>query len=409
MENESTGTRESRKRSHLEMSQSHLRLSSSPVLFRERPSNFDNSPPILAPLANIPTASSSSRERRFRTERGRTPISHNPSDQSSRHSRSFRVSREMEANSTPPPRPRSIVSSGIIIDLTSDQDDNPSPPALNRRAAPIHAPSPRPSPTLGRSEARLEQVVDLTADDDDDDDEDDTIIITHSRERSIPLPPRSRLPQPPSITPSFGQGTRLHTIRGSFLIGNQMGPARPPPERHLPIGERAIGGMRALYENGADIIMDIHNLMGLNRDELVGLPFLGGYPAMPNGMDYGRVALQENKPEHVPPPPVGYGFTRSPTENDTAICPSCEEELIHKKDGDEPLAKKSRGAPSRKDREEHPFWVVKDCGHVFCNKCYQHRSNEKISSFRGSKNMLCSVEDCESVVKNKDKWVGIFL
>lgn len=316
----------------------------------------------------------------------------------------------MEADLLPPPRRRSAASSGIIIDLTSDQDDIPSSPAPHRRTARINAPSPRPPPTLGRSEARLEQVVDLTADDDDDD-EDDTIIITHSRERSIPLPPRGRLPQPPSITPPYGEGIRVHTIRGTYILNeNQMGPARPPPERHLPVGERAIGGMRALYENGADIIMNIHNLMGLNHDELVGgMPFLGGYPAMPNVMDYGRVALQENKPEHVPPPPVGDGFTRSPTENDTAICPSCEEELIHRKDGDEPMAKKSRGAPSRKDREEHPFWVVKDCGHVFCNKCYQHRSNEKLSSFRGSKNILCSVEDCESVVKNKDKWVGIFL
>ncbi|EDO01091.1 hypothetical protein SS1G_03565 [Sclerotinia sclerotiorum 1980 UF-70] len=390
------------------MSQSHLRLSSSPVLFRERPSNFGNSSPIFAPLANIPTASSSSRERRFPAQRGRTPNS--PSDQSSRHSRSFRASGEMEADLLPPPRRRSAASSGIIIDLTSDQDDIPSSPAPHRRTARINAPSPRPPPTLGRSEARLEQVVDLTADDDDDD-EDDTIIITHSRERSIPLPPRGRLPQPPSITPPYGEGIRVHTIRGTYILNeNQMGPARPPPERHLPVGERAIGGMRALYENGADIIMNIHNLMGLNHDELVGgMPFLGGYPAMPNVMDYGRVALQENKPEHVPPPPVGDGFTRSPTENDTAICPSCEEELIHRKDGDEPMAKKSRGAPSRKDREEHPFWVVKDCGHVFCNKCYQHRSNEKLSSFRGSKNILCSVEDCESVVKNKDKWVGIFL
>ncbi|KAJ8064973.1 hypothetical protein OCU04_007277 [Sclerotinia nivalis] len=394
------------------MSQSHLRLSSSPVLFRERPSNFGNSSPILAPLANIPTASSSSRERRFQTQRGQTPNSHNPLGQSNRHSRSFRASAEMEADLLPPPRRRSIVSSGVIIDLTSDQDDIPSSPAPHRRAARIHAPSPRPPPTLGRSEARLEQVVDLTADDDDD--EDDTIIITHSRERSIPLPPRGRLPPPPPINRSFGQGPRLNTFRAAYVNGNQMEPARPPPERPLPIGERAIGGMRALYENGADIIMDIHNFMGLNRgnlggDEHVGLHFFGGFPAMPNGMDYGRVALQENKPEHVPPPPVGDGFTRSPTENDTAICPSCEEELIHKKDGEEPVAKKSRGAPSRKDREEHPFWVVKDCGHVFCNKCYQHRSNEKLSSFRGSKHILCSVEDCDSNVKNKDKWVGIFL
>ncbi|KAG4026390.1 hypothetical protein MFRU_041g00350 [Monilinia fructicola] len=397
MENDWSGSRESRKRSLAEISQSHSRsISSSPVLVRERPSNFGGSSSRFPPLAN----NSTSQERRH------TSNNNNISGQTSRSLPSPQTSAEMEASSRPAPlqnRPE------FVIDLTSDQEDGPAPVEPPRRANRMHA-SPRPPPRLGRSEARLEQVVDLTADDDDEGD--DTIVITHSRELSIPLPQATRLPSMPRLVghiTRFGQSMHLArratppTFRAGHENRNQMEPPRPPPGR-------ASGGFRAFYENGADIIMDIHNFMGLGRANLAGddhvdVHFFG----MPNEMDYGRVALQNNQPEFVAPPPVGAGFTRSPTESDTAICPSCEEELIHRKDAEEPLAKKARGPPSRKDREEHPFWVVKDCGHVFCNKCYQHRNNDKIASFRGPKNSLCAVEDCESNIKTKDRWVGVFL
>ncbi|QSZ37395.1 hypothetical protein DSL72_009493 [Monilinia vaccinii-corymbosi] len=399
MENNWSGSRESRKRSLAEISQSHTRaISSSPVLVRERPSNFGSSSSRLPPLANDTAF--------FPRERRRTPNNNSTSRPSSRPSQSLRAPAEMEANSQPAPLQR---RAEFVIDLTSsDQEDTPALAEPPRRANRMHA-SPRPPPRLERSGAELEQVVDLTVDDDE---EDDTIVITHSRERSIPLPRAPRLP--PAMPRLLGHFARMDqlggratppTFRAGNDNGNQMEPPRPPPGRPS-------GGFRTFLENGADIIMDIHNFMGLGRanlggDERVDIHFLG----MPNvmEMDYGRVALQDNKPAFVAPPPVGVGFTRSPTESDTAICPSCEEELIHRKDVEEPVAKKARGAPSKKDREEHPFWVVKDCGHVFCNKCFQNRNNDKIASFRGSKNTLCAVDDCESSVKNKDRWVGIFL
>ena len=58
---------------------------------------------------------------------------------------------------------------------------------------------------------------------------------------------------------------------------------------------------------------------------------------------------------------------------------------------------------------------------VYCNDCYQNRIPtikqsvnvsfpEKSSSGKGAKKViLCAVENCESEVKNKDKWVGVFL
>jgi uncharacterized protein YbaR (Trm112 family) len=142
--------------------------------------------------------------------------------------------------------------------------------------------------------------------------------------------------------------------------------------------------------------------------------------AMPGPMDYAQVAFAERKPDHIAPPRVAPGFTRSPTDDDIVICPSCEEELIHRKEDEEPVMKKGGKAPSRKDREEHPFWVVKECGHVYCNKCFQLRQQaakhdlvnfgelEKTTA-RKTKMLTCNVEDCQSDVKSKEKWVGVFL
>jgi hypothetical protein len=61
---------------------------------------------------------------------------------------------------------------------------------------------------------------------------------------------------------------------------------------------------------------------------------------------------------------------------------------------------------------------------VYCNNCYQNRTSagkpqstvsfqekSKSSTARGKSTtaLICAVEDCESEVKNKDKWVGVFL
>jgi len=143
---------------------------------------------------------------------------------------------------------------------------------------------------------------------------------------------------------------------------------------------------------------------------------------MPGLMNYQHHAFVDRKPQHVAPPPARDGFTRSPEESQTIICPSCEEELIHRKD-EEPLVKKGGKAPTRKEREEHPFWVLKECGHVYCNNCYQRRvqsgkhgavafreiTKSSTSKSKTTKFLACAIDDCETDVKSKDKWVGIFL
>ncbi|KAJ9150759.1 hypothetical protein NKR23_g3518 [Pleurostoma richardsiae] len=131
------------------------------------------------------------------------------------------------------------------------------------------------------------------------------------------------------------------------------------------------------------------------------------------GFDGGRPATP--KPAHVPPPPAREGFTRKTGEDLAFVCPSCDEELKYNEDEtEEPPAKKAR---TRKDREEHHFWAVKNCGHVYCKKCFDNRrGGPKVAqqpTFRKdqSKNtkLFCAVEDCDSEVSRKDAWVGIFL
>lgn len=229
--------------------------------------------------------------------------------------------------------------SQTIIDLTDDVDEAP---AANRN--PSQRRPARP-PQLGRSDgSRLQDFIDLT-------DESD-IIFTGARQlpprppRPIAAPRPPRTPSPPLFVPARPQAERVNGVGLFTGAVHHMG----------------VGGVGAL-----------RNFLGLHvyQHEHFHAP-----PPMPGPMDYqyvafgglgerGGVAGGERKPEHIAPPSVPEGFTRSPVDENIVICPSCEEELIHRKEDEEqPPAKKGGKAPTRKDREEHPFWVVKECGHV---------------------------------------------
>ena len=197
---------------------------------------------------------------------------------------------------------------------------------------------------LGRSDAqRLADVIDLTEDDVE-------IQITGSRNRAFPLS-RSDVSRPP----------RLHARFPRPDSPDLFVPINPPqPPRNENRGFRDAFGVAVVGH--ARHGFHIH---GMADGDILAL--LGGAPdvrqVMPGQMDYRHAAFADRKPDHVPPEPAKPGFTRSPTENDTVICPSCEEELVHSKEFDEPVLKKGK-APTRKEREEHPFWVIKECGHV---------------------------------------------
>lgn len=227
-------------------------------------------------------------------------------------------------------------ASQTLIDLTAeDGDDVP----LARRAH-----SQRP-PHLGRSDAqRLADIIDLTEDDAE-------IQITGARHRELPLPrPDVARPAP-----------HVHLQRRDsphifFGLGHGSQSQSPNLNRDFP----AAGGFGVMV--GA-IAGRVH-VHGADQGDIAHFLQHVQAQAMPGQMDYRHPAFADRKPDHVPPGPAKSGFTRSPTEGDTIICPSCEQELVHNKDIDEPVLKKNGKAPTKKEREEHPFWVVKECGHV---------------------------------------------
>ena len=299
------------------MSSSVIHLSPSPITFRGPSSSF-------ASVSVTPSNND------FFFERRRTSHPHNPPIQQSQPG-----AEDMSQQSQHHPRLEHRASQ-TLIDLTDDSDNIPAVPVVRR------------PPQLGRSDSqRLAfQVIDLTDDDAD-------IQITGARNRELPLPrPDVARPRP-----------HIHLPR----------PARPnspglfiplDPPQHIGQGNGMLAGAgRFDVVVGAEGVHVVHRMGGeglLMRAQFAA----AAHQAMPGRMDYRHPAFADRKPDHVPPPPAQAGFTRSPTEKDTIICPSCEEELVHNKENDEPLLKKSGKAPTKKEREEHPFWVVRDCGHV---------------------------------------------
>lgn len=84
------------------------------------------------------------------------------------------------------------------------------------------------------------------------------------------------------------------------------------------------------------------------------LPFTAPAFLLPGDLDFGTAAFNfgYDSPEPEPatyeaPPPPPTGFTRSPQEDETVICPNCDRELCS---GETDLDKQ--------------VWVLKTCGHV---------------------------------------------
>lgn len=299
---------------------SSVTLSPSPILFRH---------PSSSSLADASQYNVAPPNNDFFFERRRTSHPHNAPIHS------FQAAAEdMSQRSGSQLRPRlEHQASRTLIDLTEDAEDGDDVPLVR------HHISQRP-PHLGRSDAqRLADIIDLTEDDAE-------IQITGARNRELPLP-RPDVARPPP---------HLHVPRRDspqILFGRLGTPNQPPnPNRVFP----EAGGFGVMLGAGG-VHVRIHDQGDIAH-------FIQRVQAMPGQMDYRHPAFADRKPDHVPPEPAKSGFTRSPKEDDTIICPSCEQELVHNNDLDEPVLKKSGKAPTKKEREEHPFWVVKDCGHV---------------------------------------------
>lgn len=253
-------------------------------------------------------------------------------------------------------------TSQTIIDLTDDAGE-PSMGSMNARYM------SRP-PQLGRSDAlALEDIIDLTNDIVDDDLEIiDARRISdaqqaphmHIRNRQLPHPrPRMRLERDGS--PSMFIPAHLPDPRPMHRDGAEQAPRDMLRNNHNPLG-----GLGVHVRNLANLVpWGPHDDGGLSV-----LVFGNRNQRMPDHLDYAAHAFarprHQPKPQHQPPPPAKPGFTRSPKEDDVAICPGCMKELVADKGSEEsvPVKKPNGKAPNKKDREEHHFWVVKECGHV---------------------------------------------
>ena len=325
-------------RSFAEMSQ-QVTLSPSPVLLMDSASSNFPSGSLYSSSANdsmpsIPTLS----------ERRRTSHPHNQPIQFFNRQFDDMTDHPQSQQSRPRLEHR---TSQTIIDLT----DEPDIQIVASRNRSDHARSQRP-PQLGRSDAEgLENFIDLTDDND--------IIITGGRELPLPRPGVAR-PLPPHT-----QQARLRAESPPLFVPQQQD---EPIRAVFTNGVGAAGGLAhalgAMIQRQGHRIPFHHIFHGAANIDVLHMHYHGPDQAMPANMDYQHGAFADRKPDHIPPDNARLGFTRSPKEGDVIICPSCEGELIHKKDVKEPVAKKGGKAPTRKEREEHPFWVIKQCGHV---------------------------------------------
>lgn len=285
----------------------------------------DESASIFDEYAGLPAFDRDQPYRRRRTVHPHNP----PMDPIYRSLEGFSES----SRPNPPPPRLEHRASQTLIDLT---DDNDEPVAQPPRPRTHTLPRGSRNGNLGGA-----NVIDLTDDND--------VEITRVAPR--PLPPigaATTIDRQPQLAPMRFISRREHL--------NRVFPEHPPEPP---------GFAMAYVRTG-------HR----------GLPFLEHVRLLEHAQAIvGHLQNQDDndappRPNHVPPPPAKNGFTRSPTEEDVVICPSCEEELIHDKAPDELVLKKGGKAPTRKEREEHPFWVVKNCGHVsLSGPCYYVLAN----------------------------------
>lgn len=220
---------------------------------------------------------------------------------------------------------------------------------------------------------------------------------------------------------AFGPPAPHRRVRSIHRQGRSHARAQNRPIRAEAV--RGAGGERALFEEflgSGNPLLD--NLPDLNYQ------FNGG---MFNGHHDGAPLGGPRRAPYPAPGDAPEGYTRSTGEDMVAVCAGCDTELAYDPDEPqthgsvlgEPPKKKTR---SRKDREEHYFWAVTSCGHVYCKSCYENRRNclkKDGSGASGStkmaappvvfvadgKTILCAVDDCQSDVTAKKAWVGLFV
>lgn len=235
-------------------------------------------------------------------------------------------------------------NSHTVIDLTNDTDEA----MPRRRISRSRGESQRPQLLTSNNSTSMEDFVDLTVDREQEDGNE--IIVTGQRRlvlrRSLSRPgPRS----------SFNPNSRSTLRSNSPSLFLPSGPVMPV----LSSGYR----FTAVRNGNGGLAVDLTRLEQMLPpiEDIPTFLQLSSLQPMTSHMEFGR-APYSRRPNYVPPSAARENFTRSPTSSDIIVCPSCDEELVHHKG--EPMVKKVTKSLSKKDRAEHPFWVIKECGHV---------------------------------------------
>jgi hypothetical protein len=171
----------------------------------------------------------------------------------------------------------------------------------------------------------------------------------HPRNHRAAMDRRStpRRDPPPPGNRFFGQ--QVADFFGNFPLGNLIGIGGRVRDPDIVVVDRPMDGQG--FNNAAP---------------LPGLPFQLNYahhPFQHHGAPVGAPASPP-KPKHEPPAPAKDGFTRDTCEDQILICPSCEEELAYDPDEEEDNGPPTKKQRTKKDKAEHHFWAVKECGHV---------------------------------------------
>lgn len=288
---------------------------------------------------------------------------------------------EMEVGSLPrgrgsrgqAPEPVRVPARASVIDLTNEPDSPEEIAASSflrnsAQAAPANLPSSRRNranprrqqllgrtPSLSRSDGSIlgaAPVIDLTLDDDDMEHMEPGLF---GNPRRPVLPPIRRRPPGDARRPiDLVVENPDEGVRNYFTARLNRSPGNPLSSISSFLsglmGDTPPFNTLASVRTGP-LHTVAHNPLGNN---------------MPNfnyrGNGYNNQG--EPKPPFIPPPPARPGFGRDTAEDVNFICPSCEEELKYDPDAERAKARPAKKARNRKDREEHHFWAVKECGHV---------------------------------------------
>lgn len=299
---------------------------------------------------------------------------------------------------TPPPQRRQRNRQMNVIDLTEEPDSPvqayrpiplprhapPPPPHHHRDNTPRHR-NPRRhmsqnqrAPALARSDGSIlngnaSPVIDLTGD------SDDEAPPARARRRGPVAVPRRdeperrqdlRLPAPNRLHRNIAEqlGQQIQQLQ-RFMPANNAGllarmqQMLPNHLRQQRDDDVQIIGAAAAPVNG--LLLPVFNANDFN-------PLAGNQPNFNYQADgFGNAGRAVTpKPVFEAPGASRPGFTRNTgkdpdTDEDlVAVCASCDEELKHYPDGDGDDARPAKKARTKKDREEHPFWAVRACGHV---------------------------------------------